>query len=67
LIAELSEPPIARGLAGPGMLADMIVRRWQDHMPLHCLALMTPRRRGTRALDDGTSSSPTWPSGSSRR
>ena len=27
--------PIERGLAGPGMLADTIVRRWQDHIPLH--------------------------------
>ena len=37
LIAEPLELPIARGLAGPGMLADTIVRRWQDHMPLHRL------------------------------
>jgi len=29
--------PIPRGLAGPGMLADTIVRRWQDHQPLHRL------------------------------
>lgn len=29
--------PIARCLAGPGMLADTIVRRWQDHLPLHRL------------------------------
>lgn len=43
LIAELPELPIARGLAGPGMLADTIVRRWQDHMPLHRLALMYAR------------------------
>jgi len=27
--------PAARGLAGPGMLADTIVRRWQDYMPLN--------------------------------
>jgi transposase len=31
------EMPIPRGLAGPGMLADTIVRRWQDHQPLHRL------------------------------
>ena len=31
------ELPIERGLAGPGLLADTIVRRWQDHLP-------TPRR-----------------------
>lgn len=29
--------PIDRGLAGPGMLADTIVRRWEDHTPLHRL------------------------------
>jgi transposase len=36
-IAPLPELPIERGLAGPGMLADTIVRRWQDHLPLHRL------------------------------
>lgn len=29
--------PIERGLAGPGLLADTVVRRWQDHLPLHRL------------------------------
>jgi transposase len=29
--------PIERGVAGPGLLADTIVRRWQDHLPLHRL------------------------------
>jgi transposase len=29
--------PIERGLAGPGLLADTIVRRWQDHLPLYRL------------------------------
>lgn len=29
--------PIPRGLAGPGLIADTIVRRWQDHLPLHRL------------------------------
>ena len=37
LIAEPLELPIPKGLAGPGMLADTIVRRWQDHLPLHRL------------------------------
>jgi transposase len=37
LIAEPPELPIPRGLAGPGMLADTIVKRWQDHMPLNRL------------------------------
>jgi transposase len=31
------ELPIPRALAGPGLLADTIVRRWQDHLPLHRL------------------------------
>lgn len=43
LIAELPELPILRGLAGPGMLADTIVRRWQDHLPLHRLSLIYAR------------------------
>jgi len=37
LQAEPPELPIERGLAGPGMLADTIVRRWDDHAPLHRL------------------------------
>jgi transposase len=32
--APTLELPIDRGLAGPSMLADAIVRRWQDHQPL---------------------------------
>jgi transposase len=31
------ELPIERGLAGPAMLADTVVRRWADHLPLHRL------------------------------
>ena len=34
-VAEPLALPIARGLAGPGMLADTIVKRWQDHIPLN--------------------------------
>lgn len=37
LVAEPPSLPIPRGLAGPGMLADTIVKRWQDHLPLHRL------------------------------
>lgn len=37
LIAETPELPIPRGLGGPGLLADTIVRRWQDHLPLNRL------------------------------
>jgi transposase len=36
-IADVPELPIERGLAGPGLLADTIVRRWADHLPLHRL------------------------------
>jgi transposase len=36
-IAPVPELPITRGLAGPGLLADTIVRRWQDHLPLNRL------------------------------
>lgn len=35
LVAETAELPIPRGVAGPGFLADTIVKRWQDHLPLH--------------------------------
>jgi transposase len=34
-IAEAPELPIERGLAGPGKLADTIVKRWAEHQPLH--------------------------------
>lgn len=37
VVAEPAELPIPRGIAGPGFLADSIVRRWQDHLPLHRL------------------------------
>jgi transposase len=31
------ELPIVRGLAGPGLLADSVVKRWDDHDPLNRL------------------------------
>lgn len=37
LVAATPELPIERGVAGPGMLADTVVKRWQDHLPLHRL------------------------------
>jgi transposase len=37
LQAPSPELPIERGLAGPGLLADTIVRRWDDHLPLYRL------------------------------
>jgi transposase len=36
-VGETLELPIERGNAGPGLLADTIVRRWQDHQPLNRL------------------------------
>ncbi len=44
-VAETPELPIPRGSAGPGMLADTIVKRWQDHLPLHRME-NTYRREG---------------------
>jgi transposase len=35
LVADAVELPIPRGIAGPGLLADTIVKRWQDHQPLN--------------------------------
>lgn len=35
LVGDTVELPIARGSAGPGFLADTIVKRWQDHQPLN--------------------------------
>ncbi len=35
LVADTPELPIERGSAGPGLLADSIVKRWQDHLPLN--------------------------------
>jgi transposase len=43
LRAEAVELPIERGIAGPGMLADTIVRRWQDHQPLNRLEAIYAR------------------------
>jgi transposase len=37
LVAPAAELPIERGTAGPSLLADTIVRRWQDHQPLNRL------------------------------
>lgn len=37
------ELPIPRSIAGPGLLAETLVRRWQDHMPLHRMERMFGR------------------------
>ncbi len=36
-VAKSYPLPIERGLAGPGMLADSVVKRWDDHLPLNRL------------------------------
>ena len=35
IIADTLALPIERGLAGPGLLADTVVKRFCDHLPLH--------------------------------
>ncbi len=35
LIADPLPLPIAKGIAGPGLLAETVVKRWCDHQPLH--------------------------------
>jgi transposase len=35
LMAATPELPILRGSAGPGLMADSIVKRWQDQLPLN--------------------------------
>jgi transposase len=52
LIADPPELPIERGLAGPALLAETLVQRWQDHLPLHRLEQIY-RREGIE-LDRST-------------
>jgi transposase len=56
LEAETPELPIPRGTAGPGLLADSIVKRWQDHLPLHRMESIY-RRDG---IELGRSTLCTW-------
>lgn len=35
LQGEPLEQPLPRALAGPGVVADSIVKKWTDHLPLH--------------------------------
>jgi hypothetical protein len=37
-------PPIAKGLPGPGLLAHLIVSKYQDHLPLHRLERIYERQ-----------------------
>ncbi len=43
LQAETPELPIPRSIAGPGLLAETVIRRWLDHMPLHRMERMFAR------------------------
>jgi transposase len=56
LVGETVELPIERGSAGPGFLADTIVRRWQDHQPLNRLEAVYARD----GLDLSRSTLCTW-------
>jgi len=35
LVADAPELPISKGLAGPGLIANVVVRKYADHLPLH--------------------------------
>lgn len=35
VVAEVPELPIERGMAGPGLLSDTLVKRFGDHLPLN--------------------------------
>jgi transposase len=43
LQAPALELPIPRALCGPGMLADTVVKRWDDHLPLYRLERISGR------------------------
>jgi transposase len=41
--APLPDSPVERGLAGPGLLAHVVISKFEDHAPLHRLAGMLAR------------------------
>ena len=45
MVSQAPQPdlPIPRGLAGPALLAETIVHRWQDHLPLYRLEQLYAR------------------------
>jgi transposase len=49
--AEAPSRPIERGVAGPGLLAHVLVSKYCDHQPLYRQSEIYARRTGT--LDDG--------------
>ena len=59
LQAPALELPIPRGVCGPGLLSDTIVKRWQDHQPLYRLE----RTYGREGLELARSTICDWHSG----
>jgi transposase len=55
------DAPIARGLAGPGLLAHVLVAKYADHLPLYRQSEIYAREGviSPPALPDMTSASPT--------
>jgi len=51
--AEAPSRPIERGLAGPGLLAHVLVSKYCDHLPLSTVGDLRASKCGTGALDDG--------------
>jgi transposase len=41
--APVPDSPVERGLAGPGLLAHVVISKYEDHAPLHQLAGMLAR------------------------
>ena len=44
--APAASRPIERGIAGPGLLAHVLVAKYADHLPLYRQSDLRPRRRG---------------------
>ena len=66
VVASPPALPIERGLAGPGLLADTIVRRWQDHLPLYRLEQIYEREGLELARSTMCAGTLSWPSSSAR-
>ena len=52
--AQAPSRPIERGIAGPGLLAHVLVSKYCDHLPLYRqIGNLRARRRGAGTLDAG--------------
>lgn len=49
MVAPTCELPIEQGMAGPALLAETVVQRWNDHLPLHRLESIYAREGWTLA------------------